>query len=62
MARIRPPVEREVENGKFISTVKILIQDVSQSWRKKNLFIWLPKSRIIRLFKNIIIFGWLRKL
>ena len=62
MARIRPPVEREVENGKFISTVKILIQDVSQSWRKKNLFIWLPKSRNIRLFKNIIIFGWLRKL
>jgi len=24
MARIRPPVEREVENGKFISTVNII--------------------------------------
>lgn len=39
VARIRPPVEREIENGKFISTVILLNQDANKSRLKEDLSI-----------------------
>ena len=57
MARIRPPVEREVENGKFISTVKLEYLDANKSGLEEDLFIWVLKYRLFGLFENTGVLG-----